>query len=105
MNQDLLDRQLSATVDIPSSVKRAIGKSSMDRVFRQKLLSEPEGVLKAEGLELPDGVKVRVIQDTVKLMHLVIPFHLELDGELSDADLGKVSGGTSKIPTGKGQYS
>ena len=105
MNQDLLDRQLSEIVDIPSSVKRAIGKSSVDREFRQKLLAEPAGVLKAEGLELPDGVKVRVIQDTDKLLHLVIPFHLELDGELSDADLGKVSGGGRKVPTGKGQYS
>jgi hypothetical protein len=69
------------------------------------LLAEPEGVLKAEGLELPYGVAVRVIQDTDKLMHLVIPFHLQLDGELSDADLGKVSGGTRKVPTGKSQYS
>jgi len=105
MNQDLPDRQLSETVDIPPSVKRAIGKSSMDRVFRQKLLAEPAGVLKAEGLELPDGVKVRVIEDTDKLMHLVIPFHLELDGELSDANLDKVSGGGRTIPTAKGQYS
>jgi hypothetical protein len=105
MNQDLPDRQLSETVDIPPSVKRAIGKSSMDRVFRQKLLAEPADVLKAEGLELPDGVKVRVIEDTDKLMNLVIPFHLELDGELSDANLDKVSGGGRTIPTAKGQYS
>ena len=105
MNQNLPDRQLSESVDIPPSVKRAIGKSSVDRAFRQKLLAEPAGVLKAEGLELPDGVKVRVIQDTDKLMHLVIPFHLELAGELSDADLGKVSGGGRKVPTAKTQYS
>jgi hypothetical protein len=34
-----------------------------DEPFRQRLLAEPEAVLREEGLDVPEGVEVRVVED------------------------------------------
>ncbi len=41
--------------------------------FRQRLLQEPEKVLAEAGIELPDGVKVRFVENTRDVVHIVIP--------------------------------
>jgi hypothetical protein len=50
-----------------------INKSWDDPEYKRRLLADPATVLRAEGVNLPKGVRVRVIEDTDKLLHLVLP--------------------------------
>ena len=61
------------SVGIPLPVLRVINKSWDDPEFKRRLLADPVGVLRAEGVNLPEGVRVRVIEDTAKTLHLVLP--------------------------------
>ena len=80
---------------------RIIGQAMSDANFRKKLLADPVQTLRAAGVEVPEGVSVRVVEDTATLVHMVLPAPVG-DSEISDSDLGMVSAGcgTSKIQTG-----
>ena len=58
---------------------------------RNGLLADPAATLAAEGAPVPDGLTVKAVENTYQLFHLVIPAK---PGDLSDADLDQVSGGT-----------
>ena len=62
--------------------------------YRKALLADPKKALaKQMNQELPDFLKVKVVQDTADTIHLVLP-HVPQEGEeLSDADLETVAGG------------
>ena len=53
--------------------QQIIAKAWGNEIFRNKLIRDPVGTLKAEGVELPPGVDVKVVQETDKLMHFVLP--------------------------------
>ena len=89
---------------------RIIARSWADEDFRQRLLADPAAVLRAEGMPIPAGKVLRVVEDTEEVFHLVLPIKTTTARELSDDDLEKVVGGLGpvearKIPTGKSQYS
>jgi len=69
-----------------------IAKCWADEGFKQKLLADPAATLAAEGIELPDGLSVKAVENTDKVFHLVIPPQPS-DSELSDEDLDVVAGG------------
>jgi hypothetical protein len=73
MNRDDEDKSASNEIAIPLPVLRVINKSWDDPEFKRRLLADPVNVLRAEGVHLPDGLRVRVIEDTEKLLHLVLP--------------------------------
>jgi hypothetical protein len=62
-----------------------------DEAFKQQLMADPNGVLKAEGAPVPEGITVKVVEDTDRLVHLVIP---NRRAELSDAAIDAVAGGS-----------
>ena len=62
-----------------------------DEAFKRKLLADPAATLKAEGVEVPAGLSIRVLADDDKVHHLVIPE--KLTGSLSDEALVQVAGG------------
>ncbi len=69
-----------------------IAKATEDEAFKQRLLADATTVLKEEGVALPDGLKIKAVEDTDKVMHIVLP---PAPGEfaLSDVQLEAVSGG------------
>ena len=71
-------------------LNQIIAKCWSDDSFKQKLLSDPAAVLKAEGAELPAGLTIKAVENTDKVFHLVIP---SKPTDLSDDDLDKVAGG------------
>ena len=73
-----------------------IAKSWADDGFKGRLLSNPMDTLKAEGVEIPAGVTVRVLENTSNVVHLVLPAK---PTDLSDEDLDKVAGGASTPST------
>ena len=52
---------------------RIIGQAMSDANFRKKLLADPVQTLKAAGVEVPEGVSVRVVEDTATLVHMALP--------------------------------
>lgn len=63
-----------------------ITKCWSDEGFKQKLLAEPMATLKSEGVELPADLTVKVVENTTRVFHLVIPAK-----PLSTGDLDEIS--------------
>jgi len=76
--------------------RRLIQRSLEDDDFRQRLLDDPKGAVEQElGSALPEGVDVRVLEESADTIYLVLPSASPLGregGELSDQDLETVAG-------------
>jgi Nitrile hydratase, alpha chain len=76
--------------------RRLIERSLEDEQFRQRLFDDPKGAVEQElGSVLPEGVDVRVLQQSQDTIYLVLPSASvgSQGGELSDQDLEAVAGG------------
>ena len=71
-------------------IGQILAKCWLDDSFKQKLMADPLGTLTAEGATMPDGLSVKVLENTDKVFNLVIPAK---PTDLTDADLDKVAGG------------
>lgn len=69
---------------------RIIARTWADPAFKQRLLANPEAVLREEGVAPPPGKKVKVVENTDDTVYLVLPRAPE---ELSDEQLSQVAGG------------
>jgi len=52
---------------------RLIAKAWQDEAFRKRLIKSPRKVLTEEGVDVPAGVRIKVVQNTASQTHLVIP--------------------------------
>ena len=68
-----------------------IAKAWSDEAFKQTLLTNANAALKAEGIEVPAGVTVKVLENTDQAVHFVLP--AKPKAELDDGDLGAIVGG------------
>jgi hypothetical protein len=74
-------------------VSDLIARCWRDDTLKQRFMSEPKRVLAEQGLELAPGCDVKVVEDTEKLAHIVLPL-APPKGELSDDELASVAGGS-----------
>ncbi len=75
---------------------RLINRSLEDESFRQRLLDDPRGTIEQElGTRLPEGMEVRVVEESAQTIYLVLPSASPLGQgeELSDQQLEAVAGG------------
>ncbi len=68
-----------------------IAKAWADEDFKKQLIANPKEVGKEFGLEAPENVEVKVVENTDKVFHFVLP--KKKSDELSEEDLDRVSGG------------
>jgi hypothetical protein len=77
--------------------RRLIERSLQDESFRQRLLQDPRAAVEEElGTRLPEGVRVRAVEESAQTIYLVLPSASPLGeegSELSDQDLEAVAGG------------
>ena len=76
--------------------RRLIQRSLEDEEFRQRLLADPKGTMEQElGSRLPESVEVRVVEESVETIYLVLPSASPTGQgeELSDQQLEAVAGG------------
>ena len=71
-----------------------ISKAWTDDSFKAKLLSDPVATLKAEGVDLPAGLQVRMVENTENVFHFVLPL---MPKELTNQDLDNAAGGVSLL--------
>ncbi|WOJ93370.1 NHLP leader peptide family RiPP precursor [Congregibacter variabilis] len=76
---------------------QVVAKCWADDDYKQKLINDPAAVLKAEGVEMPEGVSLRVVEDSEQLHTIVLPAK---PTSLSDDDLDNVAGGLCCLPLG-----
>lgn len=81
----------------PANVKALVSKAWSDEAFKKRLLAQPSAVVKEAGIQVPAGVDLRVVEDTDRLVHLILPSTPSAEGELSDMDLEHVAEGAVKL--------
>ena len=67
-------------------------QATNDKAFKKRLMSDPKAVLKENGLELPQGVDVKIVENTDTVFHLTLPPPASTQ-ELSEADMAAIAGG------------
>jgi Nitrile hydratase, alpha chain len=72
---------------------KIVAKAWRDPAFKAELIANPAAALKAEGIDVPAGMTVTVVENTDKQFHLVLP-PVPTD-ELSDEALDAVAGGVN----------
>jgi Nitrile hydratase, alpha chain len=70
---------------------KIVAKAWRDPAFKAELIANPAAALKAEGIDVPAGMTVTVVENTDKQFHLVLP-PVPTD-ELCDEALDAVAGG------------
>ena len=73
-----------------------VQRSLQDEEFRQMLLDDTKAAVEQElGTQLPEGVEVRVVEESAQSIYLVLPSATAVGegGEISDRDLEAVAGG------------
>jgi hypothetical protein len=72
-----------------------IVRTWQDDAQRARLLADPATVLRDAGMQLPDGVRVTVLEDTATVMHVSVPHLLGADEVGRDAFLAVLA---SRVP-------
>lgn len=75
-----------------NKMQEIISKAWMDEGFKKRLLADPSATLKGEGVEVPPGLEVRMVENTDKVFHLVL-LQKPSNAELSDEQLDNAAGG------------
>jgi hypothetical protein len=78
-----------------AQIEKIIAKARIDEGFKKRLLSDPAARLREEGVDVPPGVEVRIVEDTVNVQHLVLPTQPD-DDELSEDALSRISAGIKR---------
>jgi len=53
--------------------QKIVAKAWNDEGYKARLLAAPKSVLLAEGLELPQGIEVKIVEATEKQVWFVLP--------------------------------
>jgi hypothetical protein len=92
--KNMSEQSLQTRKDIET---RIITNAWKDETYKQELLSNPKAVIEREfGVQLPETVTVHAMEENATSLYFVLPQRPELpEGEISDAELEAVAGGTS----------
>jgi|GEM_PF-415632 len=67
-----------------------VARAWSDESFKQRLIDDPADVLREEGIEVPDDVELKVVEETDQTRYLVLPSSPAAD--LEDEELGGTVG-------------
>jgi len=70
--------------------KEVIKRAQSDNDFKKALVDNPKEILGQLGVEFPEEVEVKVVEESPKVVYLVLPVNPD---ELSDEQLDGVAGG------------
>jgi|AP12_2_1047962.scaffolds.fasta_scaffold34050_3 Nitrile hydratase, alpha chain len=79
-----------------NDLSKAVTRASNDRDYRAKLLDDPQAALDDEGIELPEGVDVKVVENDAATIYLVLPEAEDDELGLTAAELERVAAGLTE---------
>lgn len=85
-------------MDYHKEYDEIIAKAWADPAFKRRLLDNPVAVAKEHGIPVPSNMKIRIVENTDDVVHVVLPVKPP-EGLLTDEQLDSISGGFS-APTG-----
>ncbi len=74
-----------------------IARAWQDESFKQELLRDPLATFAKEGINLPDGLEVKVVEESSNLFYLVLPTKPSNTEELSSEELEAIAGGAVNV--------
>jgi hypothetical protein len=89
-----LQTEEAAPVTTIAQVAEVVDRATFDPAFRQRLLSAPAATLQGAGIEVPDGLEIRVVENTDRLRHVVLP--QKPDDFTDDGDASSARGGSTE---------
>jgi hypothetical protein len=70
-----------------------VARAWSDPAYKKRLLAHPAAVLREAGLEVPEGVEIKVLEESARRRYLIIPdAPPEVDSQLSEEDLESIAG-------------
>jgi hypothetical protein len=82
--------------DLMAQAQRVVAKAWADEAFKAALIANPNATLAAEGIAVPAGLTLKVMEDTPGTMHVILP--QPPSAALSDEAVGAVAGGICMLP-------
>ena len=64
-----------------------------DEELKARFMADPKAVLAEHGMDVPDGVDVKVVENSDNCVHITMPAAPAGAAELSDEELGNAAGG------------
>jgi hypothetical protein len=64
---------MTAPQDRRMQYQQIVAKAWANDLYRQRLLRDPKGTLRSEGVDVPDNVQITVLEDTATVVHIVLP--------------------------------
>ena len=80
--------QLDAAYD------RVVARAWSDPAYKTRLMKDPHTVLEEAGLSVAPDVKINVVENSDKVLNIVLPPPIE-EGEFSDGELEKIAAGAA----------
>ena len=74
---------------------KLVAKAWSDDDFKAQLLSDPMTVFKENDLIIPEGIEVRMVENTENIRYFILP--PEPSEELTDEELDGAAGGCPKM--------
>ena len=84
--------------DLGVKLSQIVKKAWEDAAFKQRLLNNASEVLKEEGLSVPEGMEIKVVENTGTVVHIVLPAR-HAGAPLDDEALASVAAGYT-LPDG-----
>ncbi|MFC1579770.1 NHLP leader peptide family RiPP precursor [Thermodesulfobacteriota bacterium] len=74
---------------------KVVAKAWADEDYKQRLMADPVSLLAEEGIEVPEGVQLKVVEATDKQAWMVLP---------PKPETGKIEEGKERLAAGGGWY-
>jgi hypothetical protein len=78
---------------VTNDLSKAVERATSDQSYRAKLRRDPEAALQEVGVDMPDGVEVKVVENEAAIVYLVLPEQPDDDLGLTAEELKRVAGG------------
>ncbi|MFB0986819.1 MAG: mersacidin/lichenicidin family type 2 lantibiotic, partial [Phycisphaerales bacterium] len=72
-----------------------------DEALKARFMSDPKAVLAEHGMDVPDGMDVKVVENADNCVHITMPAPPSGSMELSDEELSNAAGGIDARELGR----
>jgi hypothetical protein len=83
---------MAEQLDFEEAWQQLVAKAWSDPALKAKLLADPVAAMKDNGLIVPAGITIKVLENTDKVINLVLPVKPSA-AELSQEELQQAAGG------------